>query len=570
MKNNLTIVTSLYNMKRGEISSEFKRSYSFYLDKFFTLLESTLETPMIVYCSEEDNFLIKRIRKDNIHIINKELDEFKTWFEFFDQVQEIRKRSSWYEQADWLTKSPQATLEFYNPFVMSKMFLLSDATILNPFQTDNFVWLDAGICNTVHSGYFSDDKIQTKLIPYLDPFLFLSFPYETGSEIHGFPREAMNHYAHVDNVEYVCRGGLFGGRKEQIQKLSSIYYSILGKTLSEGCMGTEESVFTILSYLYPKEVNRFMLQEHGMISNFCEAVKNNSGTFEPVKERLSDSKIIAKETFEQLTSVTTGLYFLTYNFSKQLKFTLETVKENQPDFLLHTKKFLIDNSIDLVEKEENRKIASEYGFEYLPMEKNIGICGGRQFVAEHFDKQDDLETYFFFEDDMTLVGKNSPPCAAGFNRYIKDLFRISRKILKKENLDFLKLSFSEFYDHNGFSYPWFNLPKEILPEAFPECPLKLDGVEPPRTRITSINVLENVPFALGKIFYCNWPTIMTKEGSRKIFLDPVFRYPFEATIMSHCYQRQMKGEISSGVLLASPILHNRLFFYPAEERIEVL
>ena len=572
---NLTIVTGLYNMGRGSINADFKRSYSFYLEKFFILLESTIETPIIIFCSEEDNFFIKRVRKDNIHIINKELKDFETWFEFFPQVQEIRKQPAWYSQADWLSKSPQATLEYYNPFVMSKMFMLADATILDPFKTDNFVWLDAALVNTVHAGYFSDDKIQLKLEPYLDPFLFLSFPYETGAEIHGFPREAMNKYARTDNVKYVCRGGLFGGRKSQIKKISDIYYRLLHTTLDEGCMGTEESIFTILSYLYPKEVNRYMLEAHGMISNFCEAVKTNTGNFEPVIEKrdiLSDKEKeqVSKKTFKSLNSITTGLYFLTYNFSKQLAFTLNSLAINQPDFINYTKKFLIDNSINTSEKEENKKLAESFGFEYIPMEKNIGICGGRQFVAEHFNEQDDLENYFFFEDDMTMISKNAPPCSSGFNRWIPDLFRISRNILKKENLDFLKLSFTEFFGDNGLAWSWYNVPQEVRSEAFPECPNKLNDVEPPRTRFKEINILEHIPYAKGLVHYCNWPLLMTKEGSRKIFLDPVFRFPAEQSIMSHCYQKQLKGEISAAVLLASPIEHNRIFHYESIERVEYL
>ena len=50
----------------------------------------------------------------------------------------------------------------------------------------------------------------------------------------------------------------------------------------------------------------------------------------------------------------------------------------------------------------NKLICDKYGFVHLPQEKNTGICGGRQFAAEHFDKGED-DFYLFFEDDINLI-----------------------------------------------------------------------------------------------------------------------------------------------------------------------
>ena len=45
---------------------------------------------------------------------------------------------------------------------------------------------------------------------------------------------------------------------------------------------------------------------------------------------------------------------------------------------------LLDNSTNNNAKLENQKIAKEYNFEYISLEGNKGICGGRQAAAEHF------------------------------------------------------------------------------------------------------------------------------------------------------------------------------------------
>ena len=48
----------------------------------------------------------------------------------------IRNNPEWYNQAGWLSQSTQARLEMYNPLVMSKVFLLNDAKIMDPFNSD--------------------------------------------------------------------------------------------------------------------------------------------------------------------------------------------------------------------------------------------------------------------------------------------------------------------------------------------------------------------------------------------------------------------------------------------------
>ena len=53
----------------------------------------------------------------------------------------------------------------------------------------------------------------------------------------------------------VARGGFFGGNKNKINQINSIYYSLLMETLDNGLMGTEESIFTIMLYRYSDAIN---------------------------------------------------------------------------------------------------------------------------------------------------------------------------------------------------------------------------------------------------------------------------------------------------------------------------
>ena len=113
--------------------------------------------------------------KSNTFVKIYELEDIKNMYRpFWNKTQEIRTKPEWFNQAGWLSNSPQASLEWYNPIVMSKMFMLHDASIWDPFATEHFIWLDAGISNTVYENYFSQNRVLDKIIPYLSSFLFLS------------------------------------------------------------------------------------------------------------------------------------------------------------------------------------------------------------------------------------------------------------------------------------------------------------------------------------------------------------------------------------------------------------
>ena len=185
----ITLVTGLWNIKRDVLSEGWSRSFQHYLEKFEQLLK--VDNPMIIFGdSELESFVFERRSKENTSFVTRSQDWFKN--EFYDKIQEIRTNPEWYNLAGWLTESTQAKLEMYNPLVMSKMFLLNDARILDPFNSEMMFWIDAGLTNTVHPGYFTHDKVLEKLPKYISKFSFVCFPYEANNEIHGFEFNLLN------------------------------------------------------------------------------------------------------------------------------------------------------------------------------------------------------------------------------------------------------------------------------------------------------------------------------------------------------------------------------------------
>ena len=554
----ITLVTGLWDIGRDKLQDGWSRGYQHYLDKLSNLL--SIDINLIIYGDDSlEEFVKERRKSDNTQFIKRDLSWFKN-NDYFNKIQEIRNNPNWYEQVGWLSESTQCKLEYYNPLVMSKMFLLHDAKILEKFNSDYMFWIDAGITNTVHIGYFTHDNVLEKLVKKLTKFGFVCFPYDTTSEIHGFKYPEINKYSEND-VKQVARGGFFGGKKEFISDINSYYYSLLIQTLNDGYMGTEESIFSIMVYKYPEIIEYFDIEGNGLMGKFFEDCKNET--------------LVCKTESKKIESVNfdinkTALYVITFNSPNQLMTLINSIEEYDMDFLSKTKKYILNNSTDRSTDDEYTKIADQYDFEIIWKNENLGITGGRQFISEHFETTE-LDYYFFFEDDMFFYNGNDKTCRNGFNRKVENFYIKSLEILHKENFDFLKLNFSEFYGDNSTQWSWYNVPQVFREQHWPNNKkLPEMGLDPnaPRTQFREIKSHKGVPYASGEIYLCNWPILFSKKGNYKCYLETKYASPFEQTLMSHNFQETIKGNLNPGLLLMTPTEHNRFEHYDSSLRKE--
>ena len=553
----LTLVTGLWNIKRDGLSEGWSRSFQHYLDKFEQLLQ--VENNMIIFGdSELESFVFERRTRENTMFITRSQDWFKN--EFYDKIQEIRTNPNWYNQAGWLSESTQAKLELYNPLVMSKVFLLNDAKIMDSFDSEQMFWIDAGLTNTVHPGYFTHDKVLNKLSKYTNKFSFVCFPYEANTEIHGFTYDNINQFAGT-KVDMVARGGFFGGPKSLIGDINGIYYNLLSSTLSQNLMGTEESIFTIMCYKHSDIIDYFEIEGNGLFGKFFEDLKND--TLE------KKCKSVNTTLNDDLDTNNSSLYVITFNSPNQFETLMKSMEVYDMDFIDKPKKFLLDNSSDLSTTERYLELCEKYGFEHIKKD-NLGICGGRQWIAEH-SEENGFDFYFFFEDDMFFYPNKGEVCRNGFNRYAKNLYKNTIEIAKKYHYDFLKFNYSEFFGDNGIQWSWYNVPQDFRVKHWPEKPtLPVHGQDPnaPKTKFKNIRTHNGIPFIDGEIYYCNWPQVVTRHGNKKMFLETTWARPFEQTWMSYMFQETIKGNITPAMLLMTPTEHDRFEFYDGSLRKE--
>ena len=552
----VTLVTGLWNIKRDSLTEGWSRSFEHYLEKFDQLLK--VENNMIIFGDPElESFVFERRSRENTQFIPRSQDWFKN--EIYDKIQKIRTNPSWYNQSGWLPESTQAKLEMYNPLVMSKMFLLNDARIMDQFNSQYMYWIDAGITNTVHWGYFTHDKIQNKFDKLFSKFGFIAFPYKAETEIHGFTYPKINQYAGSD-VKLVCRGGLFGGSKSVIGDVNGIYYNVLQSTLNEGYMGTEESLFSIMLYRHSDMFDYYEIEDNGLIGKFCEDLKNDKQVLKNVN---------GVSNYNKLNIENTALYVITFNSPNQFETLMKSMEIYDRNFLDKPKKFLLDNSSDLSTTEKYLELCNQYNFEHIKKD-NLGICGGRQWIAEHA-QENDFDFYWFFEDDMFFYKGQDQVCRNGFNRHVTDIYNKSLEITKNNSLDFIKLNYSEFYGDNGVQWSWYNVPQHKREEYWPEKPtLPVQGLDPnaPRTKFNQMFSYKGIPFSIGEVYYCNWPQVVSKYGNEKMFLTTKWERPFEQTWMSYIFQETKSGNIKPGLMMITPTEHDRFEFYEAGLRKE--
>lgn len=554
--NNITLVTGLWNINRDKLMEGWSRNFDHYLSKLEQLLQ--VEENLIIFGDEDlEKWVFERRNRHNTQFIVRKLDWFKN--EFYEKIQKIRTNPRWFSQSGWLPESTQAKLEMYNPLVMSKVFLLNDARIMDKFNSTNLFWIDAGITNTVHPGYFTHDKVLDKLTK-LNNITFIAFPYDAENEIHGFEYDEMCRMTNA-KIDKVCRGGFFGGPKERISEFNSSYYHLMSDTLSRGFMGTEESLFTLLIYQFSEQYQYYKIENNGLISKFFEDLKNNQHILK------SENVSGVKKNNSDINN--SALYVITFNSPKQFETLIESMIQYDSNFIDKPKKYLLNNSSDESTFEMYEKLCADYEFIHIKKD-NLGICGGRQFIAEHAG-ENDFDYYFFFEDDMFFYPKKGETCRNGFNRYVDNFYNNVLQIIQKNDFDFLKFNFSEFFGDNGVQWSWYNVPQSVREQHWPDKnKLPVQGLDPnaPLTKYRNIRSHNGIPYIDGEIYYSNWPQVVSKNGNKKMFLETTWAHPYEQTWMSYIFQETIKGEINPAILLMTPTEHNRFEFYAKELRKE--
>jgi len=262
------------NLVTGFWNIRIDRSESKYLENFRNVLSLQHNLTIFVPKVYEKFVLENRkniLKKTDIVILELEDIKNKYFTNYWDNLQKIRIDPQWYNSTNWLKGTPQYFSEWYNPIVMSKVFFLYEAYVKNKFNSNNYIWIDAGITQHIPKEVVCDESIKN-MAKEIKKILFSSVDY-IGSEVHGFHYDGYKKYTTLI-PDWLCRATIFGCNSDYLEKFKNDYSYYLEDTLKRGYLGTEESIFSLLSCIDSEMYIRYHTTGASMPNIFLQNMKN--------------------------------------------------------------------------------------------------------------------------------------------------------------------------------------------------------------------------------------------------------------------------------------------------------
>lgn len=229
---NITIVTAFYDIQRSD--RQFNQTY-------IQWIEETLQIPfsMIVFCHPRHREIVLRSRqftKSNTHVVTSELFPLER---FSDDVEIIINKIGNGRS------SPEWTNSRYIPIQFSKFAWLLEAIQKNPFQSEYFCWLDAGISRFFLPGQPLSTKLSSYDLLERNKIIIQAGMGQT------FPPQSVT----LGAQKNYFMGGSFGGDIKMILKLCHFGLGIfLSDMLSQGMVDNEQYA---LGFMYLKHPDWF-------------------------------------------------------------------------------------------------------------------------------------------------------------------------------------------------------------------------------------------------------------------------------------------------------------------------
>jgi hypothetical protein len=252
----ICLVSMLVNINRDD--RNFKEHY---LNSISKLLKT--RHPIVLFAEEKYFEELKSIRGNSpMTLIPFSVKDIES-FDFFPQIQEITQKDKWKNQAEWM-KNSIISSKHYISLTLHKQKMLNSA--MEKYNSSYFYWVDAGMFSSFNVPHNINNYYFTK-IPK-NNFYMSAFPYNPIKEIHGYNTKGLEEQCGVI-PNRVLRATIFGGSRDNIKKITKQFYQQVKTSLDLGYIGTEEAIYTILTYSDKSEIE-FLLMENGDINNFLK------------------------------------------------------------------------------------------------------------------------------------------------------------------------------------------------------------------------------------------------------------------------------------------------------------
>jgi len=244
---NCTVVTALFNINRSEWK-QYYRTWDKYLEYFSNTL--SLKSKFVIYVEESTVDFVKteRIKVDpNMEytkIIEMKFEDLPK-YKLRDRIEKVMTSSD-YKQGLVEPAAPEYNNPDYSVLILSKMGLVEDAITRNFYDTEKYMWLDAGIRQHL---FKSEDRGKKFPNPSkIDDIKGIRIlcripPKEKDLNIKEFYKSHQNRFG----------AGVIVGKSDDILKFNLKIDDIMEEALSNNLIDSEQSLHCIC-YLRNKEM----------------------------------------------------------------------------------------------------------------------------------------------------------------------------------------------------------------------------------------------------------------------------------------------------------------------------
>lgn len=227
---NVTVVTALYDINRPD------RPFRNYLE--WMKLTFKMNYPMVIFCRPSHVQLVRQARRGLLDITYIVLEEEFPYQNTSVRVGEILKAGRYKRTPEW-------TCPEYIPLNYAKFSWLARSIQLDPFSTDYFYWVDAGL-----GRFFPSNQMGSPRLGLFDLLEEDRVSVQLSTQESLPPR-----YAAVGSNDSPFLAGVFGGSKRRLLSLcylaTSFYFDEL---LAKGKLDNEQ---VALGVLYRRHAGMF-------------------------------------------------------------------------------------------------------------------------------------------------------------------------------------------------------------------------------------------------------------------------------------------------------------------------
>jgi hypothetical protein len=243
----ITYVTGLYDIGREKSGDGRKfEDYKVWFRKTLILFDK----PIVVFCEKSLEVFVQNIVKGrkNVKVIIQELNELE-YYQYLDNVNNVCRSDSFKSKMNNVDRL-ENKLPLYNLVIFNKSVWMDIVGKLNPFNTELFGWIDAGISR------FIDTTFNINVFPNLDKIDHNKINMQCNLKIKKL--KTKNAFKDIMfHTDHYTTATLYFANSKLLSIMRSELKEIFMLMLDNNCINNEQIATTILYLQNPNLFNLF-------------------------------------------------------------------------------------------------------------------------------------------------------------------------------------------------------------------------------------------------------------------------------------------------------------------------